>query len=340
MKTTASNLKVRQLIRMVQSGALVPRPEFQRRLVWTTEDKNRFVDTVLMGYPFPEIYLANGEIDTETGEGKQLLVDGQQRVSTLVQYFQGDSTLALRGTKPYAGLVEDEKRRFLDYDVAVRDLGEVSSQQIIEVFRRINATSYALKDIEINNAVYAGEFKRFAERVAAMPFFDDHRVFRADDIRRMGDLRYALLIAVTYLQGYFNRDDQIEPALAAYNESFPRSEEMWKRVVGATELVEELGFEGRSRAWKKGDLFTLLVEVDLALTEGWKPAHADVAKRLEDFYEEVDMRGMESPSKAAYVYYKASVQASNDRINRIRRGIIVGALLRGEVNSSVVAELP
>lgn len=339
MKTTASNLKIRQLIKMVQDGALIPRPEFQRRLVWTSENKNRFIDTVLNRFPFPEIYLANGEIDTATGEGKQLLVDGQQRVTTLVQYFLGDATLPLIRNTAYLSLSEADKREFLDYDVAVRDLGNISVDQIIEVFRRINATSYALKDIEINNAVYAGALKRFGEAVSRMAFFERHRVFRADDYKRMGDLRYALLVTVTYIVGYFNRDEEIEPALASYNDVFEHEDAIGARLVRSMDFVEECGFGSKSRAWKKGDLFTLLVEVDKALEGRVKLAVSEAVSRLEEFYAAVDESGLEASIPAVAMYYKAAVQASNDRINRVRRGRIVQALIRGASLTAVEEEL-
>jgi hypothetical protein len=90
MKTSPTSIKIRQIITQLKERKLVPRPQFQRRLVWASVDKIRFVDTVLRGYPFPEIYVANGPVDVDTGEGQQLLVDGQQRVTTLAAYFQGD----------------------------------------------------------------------------------------------------------------------------------------------------------------------------------------------------------------------------------------------------------
>ena len=86
---------------MVKEGKLIPRPEFQRRLVWTRDDKNHFLDSILRGYPFPEIYFADGDVDLETGEGTQLLVDGLQRVSTITQYFSGDPELKLTRVPAY-----------------------------------------------------------------------------------------------------------------------------------------------------------------------------------------------------------------------------------------------
>src|ERR1700679_2544404 len=104
MKTSPTSLKIRQIITQLKEGKLVPRPEFQRRLVWTSEDKIRFIDTILRGYPFPEIYVANGTVNVDTGEGQQLLVDGQQRVTTLAAYFQGDPSTFGATHPPYTSL--------------------------------------------------------------------------------------------------------------------------------------------------------------------------------------------------------------------------------------------
>jgi len=40
-------------------------------------------------------------------------------------------------------------------------------------------------DIEINNAVYAGALKKYADVVAANAFFEKHSVFNALDLKRM-----------------------------------------------------------------------------------------------------------------------------------------------------------
>src|SRR5260370_27374814 len=118
----ASTKRVSDLIREVEDGTLILRPFFQRRLVWTNVVKDRFLETVKLGLPFPEIFIATGEIDTGTMIRKNWLVDGQQRVSTLRQYLQGSEDLRLKLVQPYAQLTGDEKTRFLDYEVVVRDL--------------------------------------------------------------------------------------------------------------------------------------------------------------------------------------------------------------------------
>jgi hypothetical protein len=339
VKTAATNKKVRELIGLVREGKLIPRPEFQRRLVWTHKDKDRFLETVLRGLPFPEIYLADGDVDLETGEGTQLLVDGLQRVSTLIQYFEGDPELKLLTVPSYELLRDTEKRAFLQYEVAVRDLGGATRELIIEVFKRINATKYSLTDIEINNALYAGALKQYAARIAEGTFFTSHGVFTPTDYKRMGDLRFALGVIITVLGGYFNRDDAFEEYLSRFNDNFELEDEVNERLVRTLDFIDECGFEAASRVWKKADLFTLVVEVDRCLGETMLALEpGPTISRLNPFYRHVDHASADGESYIS-VYYKAALQATNDRANRVRRGIIVGGLLEGVLEDEIMTRL-
>lgn len=339
MKTAPTNKKVREIIGMVKEGKLIPRPEFQRRLVWTHNDKDHFLDTILRGYPFPEIYLADGDVDLESGEGTQLLVDGLQRVSTILEYFDASPALRLLTVLPYTDLKEEQKRAFLQYDVAVRDLGNVHRDEIVEVFKRINATKYSLLDIEVNNAVYAGKLKQFAERLAEDSFFIDNGVFNSRDFKRMGDLRYALTLTATFIRGYFNRDEAFGELLDRFNDDFPLEDEIEVRIGRCFDLVAECGFENRSRVWKKADLFTLLVELDSLYREtGALPQPSDLLTMMNVFYQAAESANVEAGSIPG-VYYKAALQATNDKVNRLRRAIIVGGVLRSRTNEQILADL-
>ena len=336
MKTSSTNKKVRELITLVKDRKLIPQAEFQRRLVWSRDDKNHFLDSVLSGYPFPEIYMADGNVDLESGEGTQLLVDGLQRVNTLIEYFEGSPILKLTTVPAYKDLPEAGKLQFLQYDVAVRDLGSIGRDQIVEVFRRLNATDYSLKDIEINNAIYAGEMKIFAEQIAQNVFFERHGTFNATDYKRMGDLRYVLSLISSMIQGYTNRDDALEEILARYNDDLPIATNLRNRLENIFGFIEECGFEPRSRVWKKADLFTLICELDSALNV--TPIHlqpVDAVNSLETFYRAVDA-GDEGPYA---IYAKAALQASNDRINRMRRGLIIDGVLQGSPAEEISNDL-
>lgn len=320
-------MKIRHIITQVKDGKLVPRPEFQRRLVWKSEDRVRFIDTILRSYPFPEIYIANGSVDVDTGEGQQLLVDGQQRVTAIFDYFRGEQNTRGPKVPPYASLEREEKENFLNYDVAVRDLGSVSRSEIIEVFSRINSTNYSLTEIEINNAVYQGELMQVSAAFAEHEFFENHKIFRSNDIRRMGDVRFMLQIIITMIVGYFNRDECLQTYLEEYNENFPNRLEIARRLEICFSYIEECGFLPKSRIWKKTDLFTAIVEIDSSVASHQLPGPLEALERLDRFYDQVDAEGTESQIRYVSVYAKASLQASNDRINRIRRGAVFNAIL-------------
>jgi hypothetical protein len=331
MKTTATNKKIRVLITGIRNKTKIPDPEFQRRLVWTNKDKINFLDTVLNGYPFPEIYIAAGDVDPDTGEGTELLVDGQQRITTLYQYFIGSSELRLgKDIQPYAELNPDKKMEFLEYDVVVRDLGQLSIEEIKRVFQKINATSYALNTMEIHNARFDGKFKKFAEEISDLPFFDNHRIFSANDIRRMNDLRFVLTLIITIMSTYFSRDEALEEYLTAYNDEFELEENLRDDINEVLLFIEKCEFGSRSRVWKITDLLNLVVELHrLIISRSLKLERSDVAKRLEDFYYKVDnysdVLSYLSPQERPDIgdYQKAVLQGTNDRISRARRGEII-----------------
>lgn len=333
MKTTATNRKLRQLLTGIKNGTLLPRPEFQRRLVWANKHKVSFLQTVIEQYPFPEIYLASGHVNPDTGDGTEMLVDGQQRITTLYQYFIGSSGLKLsKGIRPYVDLSHDEKIAFLEYEVVVRDLGKMSIDEIKEIFKRINSTNYALNAMEISNARFEGELKSFAERMAQNVFFEKHSIFSGAELRRMLDLRFVLNLIVTLMSSYFNRDDSLEEYLGKYNDEFEEASEIESRLNAALGFVDACDFSPTARVWKKSDLFTLIVEVDRAQFRHKKILDpALVRQNMEEFYAKVEsVATLKTAEKFVVQYYRASLQATNDRASRVRRGAVIQLILAQE----------
>ncbi|MEO8592699.1 MAG: DUF262 domain-containing protein [Candidatus Solibacter sp.] len=335
MKTTATNRKLRQLLTGIKNGTLLPRPEFQRRLVWANKHKIAFLQTVVEQYPFPEIYLASGDVNPDTGEGIELLVDGQQRITTLYQYFVGSDQLRLpKDVRPYADLPNENKLAFLEYEVVVRDLGKISILEIKEIFKRINSTNYALNAMEISNARYEGELKSFAEKVAQHPFFEVHSVFSGTELRRMHDLRFALTLVVTLMSAYFNRDDELEEYLKNYNDEFEAAENIEQRLGAIFAFIDRCEFPSKSRAWKKTDLFTLIVELDRVINKHKREIDISIAGgNLAGFYDLIDrIDEVENADILLTQYHRASLQATNDRISRVRRGEVIQLILSQSEN--------
>ncbi|SEN30165.1 DUF262 domain-containing protein [Nitrosomonas marina] len=339
MDTSASNRRLRVLLTSIGNGTLIPQPDFQRRLVWTNKDKIEFIKTVLEGYPFPEIYIAAGKVDPKTGEGAELIVDGQQRLTTLYQYFKGSPDIKLgNNILPYSGLEENQQIEFLEYKVVVRDMGNMPLNQIKEVFQRINSTSYGLNAMELHNSRFGGEFKNFAEEVSKLNFFEEKRIFTATDIKRMNDVKYCLGMLITIMSTYFNRDNELEEYLQRYNEELPNKDDLLNEVMIVLNFIDKMNMASSSRAFKKADFFTLFVELHRALIKKNISLNvSDVRKELDMFYMKVEQvaDGNSNESVEATNYYKSALQASNDRSNRILRGEIVARIICCSSSSSL-----
>lgn len=331
MKTSATNRKLRILITAIKGSTLIPRPEFQRRLVWTNDDKLHFLSTVLEGYPFPEIYIAAGEVDPNTGEGSEMLVDGQQRLTTLYQYFNGSDELKLKALSPYKDLTNDQKIAFLEYEVVVRDLGKKTIDEIKEIFKRINSTKYSLNAMEIHNARFDGAFKKFAETIAQLEFFEVNRIFTVTDIKRMNDTVFCLTFIITILSTYFNRDDEFESYLLKYNDEFEHGDELEKEIKDVLQLIDKLNLPDKSRGWKKADLLNLITEFHRVIYKLKVSIDiGQVSARLTDFFNLVDNKDY-LKNENINAYRKATLAATNDRGSRIIRGDILKNIITNEI---------
>jgi hypothetical protein len=327
MKTTATNRKIHQLLTAIREEKLIPRPDFQRRLVWTDKDKRAFLQTVLESYPFPEIYIAAGTVDPDTGDATELLVDGQQRVTTLYQYFTDTLGFSLNKIPPYSQLEKQQKMDFLDYDVVVRDLGNKTIIQIKEIFERINSTKYSLNAMEINNARYNGAFKIFADELSLHEFFERHKFFTPAEIRRMLDVQFCAMLTITLLTTYVARNDDMEKFLNRYNDEFGEGPRLLEQINKVFQIIDACEFEEKSRVWHKSDLFTLIVEFHKAVCKKKKLLDTkQTAKHLKDFYERVDQG---DKNEVIFQYATLSRKAINDRSNRIQRGQIISDVLDG-----------
>lgn len=330
MKTSPETKLIRTLLNELQNGKLVPNPGFQRNLVWSNKDKINFIDTVLQGLPFPEIYIAASEVDLKTAQGFEMLVDGQQRITTLQQYFTASKSLKVAPPIcAYSDLSPDQQRNFLNYDVAVRNLGIISPEEIKKVFLKINATSYSVNAMETHNARFRGPLKQCADEFAEDDFFDTHKMFSAREIRRMDDVVYTLTIIISMLSNYFNRKDELETYLERFNDEFPETADIKLRFNSTKKFIETCKFSVRSRAWKKTDFLVLFIELDRLINkENIVLDTTKVSAAVESFYDRVNQE-LENTSgdEDLQTYFKTTVQATNDRTSRVNRARVIRKII-------------
>src|SRR5271169_4156243 len=103
------------VINEIKDRKLILTPFFQRKLVWRIAHKVDFIKTILLGYPFPEIFISRGNIELDTMQSTSALVDGQQRMNTIKEFL--DDRFAVDGQK-YSQLSPSQKEAFLKYEIA------------------------------------------------------------------------------------------------------------------------------------------------------------------------------------------------------------------------------
>jgi hypothetical protein len=157
LKYTVRSREIIDLVAAMRSSRLTLSPYFQRNLVWRDAHKRDFIDTIMKGYPFPQIFLARGPIDLDSMEASQAVVDGQQRLNSIRDFVDGK--LDFEG-KTFRELTPKEREEFLKYEVAVIDFDlDAGDARLKDVFYRLNRTYYSLSAIEKLASEYsASEF--------------------------------------------------------------------------------------------------------------------------------------------------------------------------------------
>jgi len=139
-------------------GRLDVRPKYQREFIYSAEQQQAVMETVLKGFPLNTMYWA------VRGDGTYEVIDGQQRTLSLCKYAAGDYSVGWRGRMLYFGnLTDDERARVLGYRLMVYGC-EGSDSEKLEWFRTINIAGEELTEQELRNAVYAGPWTADAKR--------------------------------------------------------------------------------------------------------------------------------------------------------------------------------
>ena len=77
------NENVQRLFDWYNDGTFVVNRKYQRKLVWTFEEKQKFINSILLNYPVPLILLA------ATEDGKYEIIDGMQRLNAIFSFIKG-----------------------------------------------------------------------------------------------------------------------------------------------------------------------------------------------------------------------------------------------------------
>ena len=360
----ANNYKIIEIYNKVKKDEWDVRPSFQRKLVWKKQHKINFIETILLNYPFPEIYIAPGEMDSETLKFSDIVVDGQQRTTTIVNYIEAKDIFAqkIKKLKSFKELSDIEKRDFLNFEVSIRYLKNATPEQIKNIFQRINSSEYSLNQIEKSHAQYGdSEFILFAKQIIEKKcdidysiieykldednqkllhdfFVKKSNIFNDNDIDRMLALQYIITLLSTFLENgvYFNRVSKNEFYIQEYNGEFPNAFEYEQKLVEIIQFIESIRLSSNSMWFTKSNIFTLIIELYKFNLNTNQPLDSinlvALKSKLDDFeknyYEYLrDKENYKEKTPGDILYFEASRQGVNDAEPRANRGKVIEAFI-------------
>jgi hypothetical protein len=177
-------------------------PTYQRNFVWDYDRQSKFIESVLLGLPIPYIFSA----DTD---GRLEIVDGSQRLRTLVAFYSNNLILKnleiltdLNGFK-YQDLIKSRQRKFLNSTIRMIALSDKSDDDVrFMMFERINTGSALLKDMEKRKGIFGGKFMDFVYNDCSKhPLFIRNTKF-TDRLEKRGEPQELIIRFFAYSDNY------------------------------------------------------------------------------------------------------------------------------------------
>ena len=197
VRVEKANFSILHLKRLVEDRKeLILAPKYQREKVWNPKQKSELIESILMGIPIPIIYLF------ETREGTKQVIDGRQRISTILDFLNGKFELKnlriLPNTKGYFNKLEPKLQGvFEDYQISSYIIQPPTPERVkYDIFDRVNRGGTQLNNQEMRNALYPGRATELLNDLCKTPAF-----IKATDkgisSKRMKD-KYVILRALSF----------------------------------------------------------------------------------------------------------------------------------------------
>ena len=167
MSITPKGMSIQEAYRNYSDGKFLVNRKYQRKLVWTVDEKEYLIDSIIKGLPIPLVLLA------QTDDGKLEIIDGLQRLNAIISFIENrfskdglyfDINQSARAKQSSEaglfqpvleqGLLLDPKicANILDYQLAITVYPSSDEAEITDIFRRINSGGKQLSPQEKRQA--------------------------------------------------------------------------------------------------------------------------------------------------------------------------------------------
>ena len=325
-------------------------PPYQRRSVWNQNYKDYFIDTILLGYPAPAIFLYE-EIEPN-GLTMYHVVDGKQRLTTLFEFVEdrfpvSEKAQAVELRESYFSTLDDEvKRSFWGYQFSVEYVSTTDQAMINNIFDRINRNTVKLSPQELRHARFSGDFIQAAEEFSeymTRELGDTFPNIATKSRRQMKDVEFVstlFLLLELGARGFSTAD--LDEAFSDRDEKWEKQRDVQSRFRRVIAFLKQLvDMEDRhqilgTRLRNQADFYSLFGAIDSLLVEKTKIDPNEAARRLIDFVGQVESDELRLDDAGLQMYYEAARSASNDTGPRNTRINIVRRVLTGKPLLEVV----
>ena len=169
-----------ELLRREKRGDLVLAPDFQRNDIWDLKHKSELIESILMGFPIPLIYLFENE------NGIRQVVDGKQRITALKMFLNNEFALTSLSMLPdLKGKIFDDIRplsqaKLEDYQLHTYVIQPPTPEFVkFNIFERVNRSGISINKQEMRHALYQGKITDLLQELAESEAFKlctDHGV--------------------------------------------------------------------------------------------------------------------------------------------------------------------
>jgi hypothetical protein len=264
-------------------------------------------------------------------------VDGQQRTKAIRAFFDGElrlsRTLDLEEAagRSYNELPEELQRAFIDYPISIDLFTGASSDQIREVFRRINSYTVPLNPEEQRHATYQGEMKWFIYRLSRdydeimlkTGTFTPARLVRMTDAKLYAEVIHALVHGITT-----TNKAQLDALYRDRDEVFEERDDFTQRFSKAMDVIIECEELHQGPLMRPHMMYSLLLAIMhvlnpvsslMSLNSRTSGATIDVTASVANLSLLADALDSETPPDKFVDFVRASEEKTNVKRERETR---------------------
>jgi hypothetical protein len=280
-------------------------------------------------------------LNISTRQSVREVVDGQQRLRTILSFLKDGFVISKRHHPQYGGLyfsqlnqIDDNiQGNILNYEISTDLLVNMPDPQVLDIFSRLNSYSVVLNEQEKINANHFGPFKTLADKLAHHnnTFWKENKLLSDKEILRMADVNLTADLLIAMIEGIKSKK-QIKPFYSEYEKEFNHDPEMLEeRFNNTIETIQRLyGDDFTETEFKRIHLFyTLftcifhlnygLTGIDKARVEITPRDYAKIVSRLENINSIFATEDLQQLNQREIRFLDDSRRATTDKPVRQRR---------------------